>query len=611
MKVSLVFFGSTEYSYDLRNNLTSITNDIGGVSFTQLYGYGATSVAGSDLNAKDNLPTIYTVLDVPTNYHYNNLNQLTERNVVATGNTITNAYTYKMNGTLYTNQLATETIEDTKYAYEYDNVGNIISVKRRIGTGAETAFRSYTYDGLNRMTSETNGISNYKSAYKYDSLGNITEKNNTLAGVKQSDVVYTYTSPSVAGWDNLLTKITFKDYINNTTTTQTIDYDAIGNPISYRGATLSWYGRQLKRFTKNGITTTLFYDADGLRTLKIVNGVKTEYQYVGDKMFYEKRGDGNSFYYFYDSYGKLSAIYHYVNGTRVPYHVVTNAQGDVMALYNWSGTKVAEYSYDAWGNCSILSDSTSTHIATLNRFRYRGYYSDSDLGLYYLQSRYYDSAIGRFINADSTCLLTVSSGEISDKNLFNYCDNNPVIRRDTTGNVWETVFDLVSLGFSIYDVVKNPNDVWAWVGLAGDAIDLIPFVCGVGEAIKVAKVAKKTIEIADDVHDSSKVAEALTEVTEKVSKQGWHVGDEITKLTKAGNKPSWSTVRQRYWKNEAFSNASSYSPNDVQRMQKGLAPLGWDGHSMELHHPFGRDGDNFFIFEPLARTYHRYIHYGR
>ena len=196
--------------------------------------------------------------------------------------------------------------------------------------------------------------------------------------------------------------------------------------------------------------------------------------------------------------------------------MVTNAQGDVMALYNWGGdTKVAEYSYDAWGNCTIISDTTSTHIATLNPFRYRGYYRDTDLGLYYLQSRYYDSEIGRFINADSTGLLAVSSGEITDKNLFSYCDNNPVTRVDVTGDVWETVFDLVSLGFSIYDVVKNPNDVWAWAGLVGDAIDLIPFVAGVGESIKIAKVAKNTLEISDDIYDSQKVVETVTEVTEK------------------------------------------------------------------------------------------------
>ncbi len=174
------------------------------------------------------------------------------------------------------------------------------------------------------------------------------------------------------------------------------------------------------------------YDADGLRSTKQINGVKTEYQYVGDKLFYEKRGDGNSFYYFYDSYGKLSAIYHHVNGNKTAYHVVTNAQGDVIALYSWTGTKVAEYSYDAWGNCTIVSDTSGTGIATLNPFRYRSYYFDRDLGLYYLQSRYYDSETGRFINSDN---VTDPSAGVMGYNTYVYCGNNPVMSSDPSGHL--------------------------------------------------------------------------------------------------------------------------------------------------------------------------------
>ena len=71
------------------------------------------------------------------------------------------------------------------------------------------------------------------------------------------------------------------------------------------------------------------------------------------------------------------------------------------------------------------------------------------------------------------------------------------------------------------------------------------------------------------------------------AKVGWKVGDDITNLTKAGNIPSWSAVQQRYWKNEAFYNASQYSASDLFRMTKGLAPqieLNGKLYSMELHH---------------------------
>ena len=95
------------------------------------------------------------------------------------------------------------------------------------------------------------------------------------------------------------------------------------------------------------------------------------------------------------------------------------------------GNKLYSYTYDAWGRFArtqVLSVSTT---AIVNPYLYRGYYYDYDLGLYYLQSRYYDSNTCRFINADSY----VSTGQgILGYNMFAYCGNNPVMYRDDTGN---------------------------------------------------------------------------------------------------------------------------------------------------------------------------------
>ena len=62
-----------------------------------------------------------------------------------------------------------------------------------------------------------------------------------------------------------MTSITTENYTSGTkvTTTETIDYDQIGNPITYRGATMAWRGRQLTGYAKNGVTSTFSYDADG------------------------------------------------------------------------------------------------------------------------------------------------------------------------------------------------------------------------------------------------------------------------------------------------------------------------------------------------------------
>jgi len=114
------------------------------------------------------------------------------------------------------------------------------------------------------------------------------------------------------------------------------------------------------------------------------------------------------------------------------YYFIKNLQGDVMRVYRASDhAEVASYTYDAWGN--ILTKSGI--LAELNPFRYRSYYYDNETYFYYLQSRYYDPAIGRFINADAFA----STGQgIIGHNMFAYCGNNPVCRVDPTGTCYYT-----------------------------------------------------------------------------------------------------------------------------------------------------------------------------
>ena len=99
----------------------------------------------------------------------------------------------------------------------------------------------------------------------------------------------------------------------------------------------------------------------------------------------------------------------------------------MVAVYRESDKAlVASYSYDSWGN--ILAKSSD--LADINPFRYRTYYFDTETWFYYLQSRFYDPAIGRFINADSL----VSTGQDAlGYNMFAYCNNSPVLYCDSTG----------------------------------------------------------------------------------------------------------------------------------------------------------------------------------
>ena len=453
--------GSIEYGFNSRGHMTSIKSEIGGRLHAQYYSYSRVyddddkEIAGSLENGKDGLPTRYKISSKRyADYSYDSLNRLNLR-AFSTDRPLYNNYIYKMSerddgtDTYRTNQLAIEIIDNTAYKYTYDNVGNITKIEKGSRTSADSSeiangnysvYRQYSYDDLGQLLTETNnGVT---TTYTYDQFGNITSKSSNSVAIN-----YTYGEHSGTGWKNLLTGIettTYDDKGVATTVTESIAYDAIGNPINYRGATIEWYGRQMTSYSKGNVSATFTYDADGLRGSKTVNGAKTTYFYVGDQLMYESRPDGTKLYFYYDSYGALSAI-RYVTAAdkEYYYYVTTNKQGDVLGIYSAAGDLLASYEYDAWGNCTIVSDTSGINIATINPIRYRGYYYDNDLGLYYLQSRYYDATIGRFINADTVAVFSLSLTSICDKNLFSYCNSNPICRADSTGHFGNVIIGAV------------------------------------------------------------------------------------------------------------------------------------------------------------------------
>ena len=128
----------------------------------------------------------------------------------------------------------------------------------------------------------------------------------------------------------------------------------------------------------------------------------------------------------------FAMIYKHGQATELYYYVL-NAQGDVSAILDSSGKLAASYDYDAWGNCTVY-DSSDAAIGDLNPLRYRGYYYDAETGFYYLQSRYYDPAICRFINADG--YATTNVAEFLECNMFAYCSNNPIGFSDEDGRCY-------------------------------------------------------------------------------------------------------------------------------------------------------------------------------
>ena len=189
----------------------------------------------------------------------------------------------------------------------------------------------------------------------------------------------------------------------------------------------------LLSLSNDNLNASYSYDTNGLRVTKTVNGVKTYYQYSGDKLQYQEKGE-QKLYFWYDAFGCLSKVYcDYGNGSAGSYLVVCNSRGDVDSLYTVTGELRAKYTYDSWGNTISITDANGNeitspnHIGNLNPIRYRGYYLDTETGLYYLQSRYYNPTVGRFLNADVYCDTGTS---ILGTNMFAYCGNNPVNNAD-------------------------------------------------------------------------------------------------------------------------------------------------------------------------------------
>jgi len=477
--------GFSKYlNYDAFNRVNKVTYGKGNATHTYQYIYNFAQQVEQVL-----LPNGKTV-----SASYDGFNRLTGKSI-DTVTPITTSYMYVTdeNGRTSTLVESMITVQGTHH-YTYDANGNITEYRLN-----GNVIERYTYDNLNQLKTVTRGSDVYE--YFYDKGGNILEVRQNGESIK----TYGYGDSE---WKDKLTSYNG----------QSITYDAIGNPLQYRNnITFSWkHGRNLASAATEVYNLTYTYNADGKRAEKQKTNRETGqiethyYEYNGDILINERWGE-EELWYLHDESGSYIGFTY--NGTT--YYYVKNLQGDVTGIADEEGNLIAAYTYNEWGKVVSITGSHAETIGQLNPIRYRGYYYDAETGFYYVSSRYYDPEVGRFISADTTDILGVSDN-LYDKNLYAYCDNNPIIRKDATGAVWETVFDIVSLGFSIAEVAKNPRDAGAWVGLIGDAIDLVPFVTGVGEVAKTVRAAKKI----GTAIDTAKTTGKLGEVGEIVIKYG-------------------------------------------------------------------------------------------
>ena len=405
----------TEHLYDSENRLTSQSWQLGTTSYKETFYYNDEDgtmdyVKGVGFNDYaflfDPLKRVSSryswVFRQDYTYRTNNGNQTTQIASID--------YTKRPGGTEFT---------EFNLGYEYDKAGNITKITGKTRTDQSA---SYTYDSQGQLTSETNQNGTY--AYTYDTYGNIR----SVSGAASH--TYTYGD---SNWLDLLTAYDGKS----------ITYDAIGNPNVWHNGTgdwsLSWAnGRQLTKATKGSHIVSYTYDLAGIRDSKTVDGVTYNYITQNGQVVRQTWGS-HVLDIIYDNTGKPYALNY--DGTM--YYYVLNLQGDVISIISRWGSTEGRYTYDAWGN--IIAQSGD--IASINPVRYRGYYYDSETGLYYLGSRYYDPQVRRFINADGAAFATFNtySNGLTDKNYFAYCDNNPTSRSDDGGEFWSELLTGVAV----------------------------------------------------------------------------------------------------------------------------------------------------------------------
>lgn len=392
---------------------------------------------------------------------FDNFKRVKKKVYTIAGKAYTKTLTY--NKTRISKEADTAGITNT---YTYDSLGRISKI---VSDGKTT---TYHYDLYGQLVREDNQALDATFVYVYNNIGNLTS-------IKK----YAYTLASTSSPSGSYTTTSF-GYTTDKLTSfggTTIAYNTMGCPTTYDGKTATWSKGKLSKLSSGtraeGISNyTYTYNALGQRVARnyaYLEGTLTSdpvqlgqltgsdktyyYDHAGrlisetvSKTYYGADSTSESIVFLYDESGIVGMV-HTVGDTASTYYFHRNLLGDVVAIYDTSGNMVAKYLYDAFGNCTISSETTNTAVAAANPIRYRGYYYDSDTGLYYCNARYYSPKWRRFISPDDTAYLDPES--VNGLNLYCYCNNDPVNKTDPNGHSFVSLLNSVNFVFS---AIKAP-----------------------------------------------------------------------------------------------------------------------------------------------------------
>lgn len=446
------------YEYDSLDRLMKETDG----NIVKEYAYDAAD------NRKTYTLTLGGVVKLSTSYTYDNMNRLYQ---VFENDQLVAIYTYDENG----NRKSLKYSNGNDTAYVYNLANKLVDLSNTNGAGSQISHYSYEYYLDGNQSRKSDSTSGKATTYSYDGLSRLTSESNSSIGTVTSAIGYIYDD-----YNNRKTLIATG--INPYTTSYVYDlnsrllaetkeaaditevtsysYDNNGNQI-YKGtevfvpdngeqeavsisvagladdsvSLMEYNGlNQLIKTTSDNTVAEYTYNANGLRAAKSVNGVLTKHVWDGDQISIELNGAGNITSKYIRGINLICAETP-AGGTKKWY--AYNGHGDVVQLTDTAGNTVKSYEYDAFGSESNI-DPNDTNVS-----RYCGEYFDSETGNYYLRARYYDSEIGRFISEDS---VWGSDSDPLSLNLYTYCLNNPVNMFDPSGHEAEIYLSqLISL----------------------------------------------------------------------------------------------------------------------------------------------------------------------
>ena len=370
---------------------------------------------------------------------FDDLGMLRKTEVHCAGTPIlSDVITYKKNGENTTmcvaNEKFTHNGSTRTRAYTTDLYGRVTAVSDTV-LGNHT----YEYDYRGFLVREDD------KSFEYDGNGNIT---------RAGDNVFTYDS-------------VIKDRLMSVGGKH-ITYSESNplNPKTYDGKTFEFEGRRLVRMLLDNKVVSYEYDNFGYRIQKSItedNVTKvTKYSYNNGKLIFEDDGSV-CVRYLYD---ENDALYGFMYDNK-PYFYIKDFMQNIIGIVDKSGDVVVKYEYTAFGDLKSKTGNMADTVGDVNSFRYKGYYLDKETGYFYCKSRYYDPKWMRFINMDHPDIIADTTLSHNDKNVYTYCDNDPINRVDSDGEAWHILIGaavgaitslVTSLATEIVEYAKNGED---------------------------------------------------------------------------------------------------------------------------------------------------------